>query len=44
MTIVANGDLDGNGTTSDFRMIGKMDGTPIALVWANKPAETNPEE
>ena len=42
--IIANGDLDGNGTTSEFKMHGQMDGTPISLVWANKSLETNPEE
>ncbi len=42
--IIANGNLDGNATTSEFKMVGKMDGTPMSLVWAPKALETNPEE
>jgi type IV pilus assembly protein PilA len=44
--IVALGDLDGNGTSSLFLMHGQIatQGTGSSLVWAPKPAETNPEE
>ena len=44
--IIANGDLDGNGTTSEFKMHGEIavQGGASSLVWAPKPAETNPEE
>jgi len=45
--IHANGDLDGNGTTSDFLMHGEIAGatsTGTSLVWAPKAAETSPEE
>ena len=44
--IIANGDLDGNGTTSEFKMHGQIatQGTGSSLVWAPKAAETNPEE
>ena len=44
--IIANGDLDGNGTTSEFKMHGEIadqNGTK-SLVWAPKALETNPEE
>jgi type IV pilus assembly protein PilA len=44
--ISANGDLDGNGTTSTFLMEGQIatQGGANSLVWAPKVAETNPEE
>jgi len=42
VTAFAQGDLDGNGTTSDFRLVGAMAGG--ALAWSAKPVETNPEE
>jgi type IV pilus assembly protein PilA len=44
--IDANGDLDGNGITSDFKMTGKIiaSGGHTSLVWAPKPLATNPEE
>ena len=46
ITITANGDLDGNGTTSSFVMTGKIDaqGGANSLVWAPKALETNPDE
>jgi type IV pilus assembly protein PilA len=40
--IVANGDLDGNGTTSEFKMTGKI--LTGALIMAPKALETAPEE
>ncbi|HEY1957162.1 MAG TPA: type II secretion system protein [Polyangiaceae bacterium] len=44
--IVAQGDLDGNGVTSLFVMHGEIasQNGSNSLVWAPKPAETNPEE
>jgi type IV pilus assembly protein PilA len=44
--IIANGDLDGNGTTSEFKMTGKIaaSGTARSLVWAPKALATRPEE
>jgi type IV pilus assembly protein PilA len=46
LDITANGDLDGNGTTSAFLMHGQIavQGGASSLVWAPKPAETNPDE
>jgi type IV pilus assembly protein PilA len=42
MAIEANGDLDGNGTTSSFYLEGRI--VSSALIMAPKPLETNPEE
>lgn len=44
--IIANGDLDGNGTTSEFKMHGQIatQSGASSLVWAPKPLETNAEE
>ena len=43
---IANGDLDGNGTTSEFKMEGQIatQGSASSLVWSIKPLATNPEE
>ena len=45
-TITANGDLDGNGTTSEFKMEGQIatQNKADSLVWAPKALETNAEE
>jgi type IV pilus assembly protein PilA len=42
VTAAAYGDLDGNGTTSSFVLIGQVSNGAIA--WSPKPLETNPEE
>jgi type IV pilus assembly protein PilA len=46
IAIVANGNLDGNGTTSEFKMSGQIatQNNQTSLVWAPKVQETNPEE
>ncbi len=41
---IANGDLDGNGTSSQFDLEGKVDTGQTQLTWAPKPNETSPEE
>ncbi len=41
---IAQGDLDGNGTTSSFVLTGNVDATSGQLVVAPKALETNPEE
>ena len=44
--ILANGDLDGNNVTSEFKMEGQIasQGAFHDLVWAPKPLATKPEE
>jgi type IV pilus assembly protein PilA len=44
--IIANGDLNGNGVTSEFKMEGQIasQGGQVSLVWAATPQATNPEE
>jgi type IV pilus assembly protein PilA len=44
--IYANGDLDGNGVTSEFKMEGQIatQAGRQSLVWAPLPLATNPEE
>jgi type IV pilus assembly protein PilA len=41
---IANGDLDGNGTTSQFDLEGKVETGQSQLTWAPKANETSPEE
>lgn len=40
--IIANGNLDGNAVTSEFKMHGQI--LTSKLIWAPKALETNPEE
>ena len=42
VTASAFGDLDGNGTTSSFVLVGQV--ASGAIAWSPKPVETNPEE
>jgi type IV pilus assembly protein PilA len=46
LDIIANGDLDGNGTTSEFKMTGQIvaGSGGQSLVWAPKSLETSPDE
>jgi hypothetical protein len=44
MLLDAQGDLDGNGVTSDFSLTGKIDGTPQSVVWNPTILEVNPDE
>jgi type IV pilus assembly protein PilA len=41
---IANGDLDGNGVSSQFDLEGKIESGQTQLTWAPKPMETSPEE
>ena len=46
VAIIAHGDLDGNGVTSEFKLTGQIaqQGTQHSLVWAPKALATNPEQ